>query len=62
MNYFTREEIVNRIEDISLDDFINLVKIANHVEHILAACQMDQMLIAHGLDYESNGSLPNGVG
>ena len=41
------------IEDISIDEFLNPEKIANQVEYILAAYQMDQMLISNNLDYES---------
>lgn len=41
------------IEDISIDELLNPERIANKVEYILAAYQMDKMLIAHGLNYEA---------
>ena len=41
------------IEDISIDEFLNPEKIANQVEYILAAYQMDKILISNNLDYES---------
>ncbi len=41
------------IEDVNINDFLDPEKIANQVEYILAAHQMDEMLISNGLDYES---------
>lgn len=42
------------ISDEKIDEFLDPEKIANRLEYILAAYQMDKMLIAHGLDYESH--------
>ena len=41
------------ISDVTIDEFLNPEKIASKVEYILAAYQMDRMLISKGLDYES---------
>lgn len=41
------------IEDVNINEFLNPERIANQVEYILAAYQMDQILISNNLDYES---------
>lgn len=47
------DEATIGIEDINVDDFLDPERIANKVEYILAAYQMDQILISNNLDYES---------
>lgn len=47
------DEATIGIEDINVDDFLDPERIANKVEYILAAYQMDQILISDNLDYES---------
>lgn len=47
------DEATVGIEDISIDECLNPEIIATKVEYILAAYQMDQILINNGLDYES---------
>lgn len=41
------------IEDVNINEFLNPERIANQVEYILAAYQLDQILISNNLDYES---------
>ncbi len=47
------DEATVGFEDISMDEFLNPEMIATKVEYILAAYQMDQILMDNGLDYES---------
>ncbi|MBM6955113.1 hypothetical protein [Limosilactobacillus coleohominis] len=47
------DEATIGIEDINVDEFLDPERIANKVEYILAAYQMDQILISNNLDYES---------
>ncbi len=53
------DEATVGFEDISIDEFLKPEMIATKVEYILAAYEMDQILINNGLDYESR--LTSGV-